>query len=103
MDGWDIGRFDAIEWSPWGSGGNARAKVLANGDGYYLALVEAEPGYTGDPHEHAHTEFLYVVDGTLLNQGATLGRGDGYVAAAGSVHSQFETPDGATYVSIFKL
>ena len=54
-------------------------------------------------NEHAHTEFLYVVDGTLLNQGAALGRGDGYVAAAGSVQSQFEAPDGATYVSIFKL
>ncbi len=102
-DGWSIGRFDDVEWSPWGSGGNARAKVLANEDGYFLALVEAEPGYTGDPHEHEQTEFLYVVEGTLQNQGETLTAGDGYVAAAGSIHSQFESPTGATYVSIFKL
>jgi quercetin dioxygenase-like cupin family protein len=103
LDGWDIGRFDAVEWSPWGSGGNARAKVLANGDGYLLALVEAEPGYAGDPHTHAATEFLYVVDGSLRTQGETMTAGDGYVAAAGSEHQQFEAPDGATYVSIFKL
>jgi quercetin dioxygenase-like cupin family protein len=103
MDGWSIGRFDAVEWSPWGSSGNARAKVLANGDGYFLALVEAEPGYAGDAHEHAHTEFLYVVDGSLVSQGELLGRGDGYVASVGSIHSQFEAPDGATYLSIFKL
>ena len=103
MDGWSIGRFDDVEWSPWGSGGGARAKVLANGDGYFVALVEAEPGYRGDPHEHAYTEFLFVVDGTLLTQGHTMSKGDAYVAAAGSVHEQFESPDGATYLSTFKL
>ena len=39
LDGWDIGKFDDIDWVPWGSGGNARAKILATGDGYILALV----------------------------------------------------------------
>jgi len=102
-DGWSIGRFDDVEWSPWGSGGDARAKVLASGDGYFVALVEAEPGYRGDPHEHAHTEFLFMVDGSLLTQGRTMTKGDAYVAAAGSVHEQFESRDGATYVSTFKL
>jgi quercetin dioxygenase-like cupin family protein len=103
MDGWSIGRFDEVEWSQWGSGGNARAKLLANGDGYFAALVEAEPGYVGDAHEHAATEFLYVVEGSLLTQGETLTKGDGYVAAVGSQHEQFESPDGASYLSIFKL
>ena len=42
LDGWDIGRFDELEWSPWGSGGNARAKTLASGDGFYLSVVEAD-------------------------------------------------------------
>ena len=102
-DGWSIGRFDDVEWSPWGSNGNARAKLLASGDGYHLALVEASPGYVGDAHEHAHTEFLFVVDGTLSSQGETLGKGDAYVAAAGSVHEQFAAPEGATYLSTFKL
>ena len=103
MDGWSIGRFDDVEWSPWGSSGNARAKVLANGDGYFVALVEADPGYVGDPHEHAHTEFLFMVDGSLLTQGERMTKGDAYVAAGGSVHEQFEAPDGATYLSTFKL
>jgi quercetin dioxygenase-like cupin family protein len=103
LDGWSIGRFDDVEWSPWGSGGNARAKILADGDGYFLALVEAEPGYTGDAHEHAHAEFLYVLDGSLRTQGETLTAGSAYVAAAGSTHEQFDAPGGATYLSIFKL
>jgi hypothetical protein len=103
MDGWSIGRFDDVDWSPWGSTGNARAKVLANGDGYYLALIEAEAGYVGDPHEHEHTEFLFVVDGALQTQGEALTTGGAYVAAAGSVHEQFASPEGATYLSIFRL
>jgi quercetin dioxygenase-like cupin family protein len=103
LEGWDLGRFEDVEWSPWGSGGNARAKVLANGDGYYLALVEAEPGYAGDPHRHEHTEFLYVLTGALRTQGQLLRAGDAYVAAAGSEHTDFTTESGATYVSIFKL
>ncbi|HZP30764.1 MAG TPA: cupin domain-containing protein [Acidimicrobiia bacterium] len=103
LDGWSIADADSVEWSPWGSGGNARAKVLANGDGYHLALVEAEPGYRGDPHEHAHTEFLYVVRGSLRTQGRTLHAGGAYVAASGSTHDDFATEDGATYLSIFKL
>jgi quercetin dioxygenase-like cupin family protein len=102
-DGWSIGRFDDVEWSPWGSGGDARAKVLADGDGYYAALIEAEPGYVGDPHAHEHTEFLYVVEGSLRTQGETLIQGGAYIASAGSVHEQFDAPDGATYLSIFKL
>src|SRR2546421_243475 len=96
LDGWDIGRFEKIEWSPWGSGGKARAKVLANGDGFYLAFVEAEPGYAGDPHVHAATEFLYVIDGVLRNQGEEMVKGDAYVAAAGSSHADFQTESGAT-------
>jgi quercetin dioxygenase-like cupin family protein len=103
LAGWDIGAVVAVDWSPWGSRGDARAKVLANGDGYFLALVEVQPGYRGDAHEHAFTEMLYVLAGSLRTQGVEMGPGDAYVAAAGSVHTDFATDGGATYVSVFKL
>ena len=103
LDGWNIGHAPDVDWGPWGSGGDARAKILSDGDGYYVALVEADAGYHGDAHEHEHTEFLYLVSGTLRNQGRTMTAGDAYVAAAGSTHDEFSTDDGATYVSIFKL
>ena len=103
LEGWDIGAFDDVEWTPWGSGGKARAKVLATGDGYYLTYVEADPGYRGDPHVHTNPEFSFVIDGELRNQERTMRKGDAYVAATGSRHDDFETDTGATYLSIFKL
>jgi hypothetical protein len=103
LDGWNIGKADEIEWGPWGSRGDAKAKILASGDGYFVALVQADAGYRGDPHEHGYPEFLYVIDGVLRNQGQTMKTGDGYVAATGSTHTDFGTDTGATYLSIFKL
>ena len=103
LDGWDLGRFDDLEWVPWGSAGNARAKVLSVADGFNVALVEADAGYAGDPHTHAYPEFLYVIEGTLRTQGEELKAGDAYAAWAGSTHADFSTEAGARYLSIFKL
>jgi quercetin dioxygenase-like cupin family protein len=103
LQGWDISNSETTDWVPWGSSNNARAKVLATGDGFYVALVEASAGYKGDPHEHVHPEFLYVVEGVIRNQGRTMVAGDGYAAAAGSCHTDFAAESDATYLSIFKL
>jgi quercetin dioxygenase-like cupin family protein len=103
LDGWDITHADEAEWIPWGGSGDARAKVLGSADGYAVVLVEAQPGYRGDPHEHSYAEFFYLVDGTVENQAQGLKAGDGYAAAAGSTHTDFGTTSGATYIVIFKL
>ena len=103
LDKWDMRHTAAIDWIPWGHQGNARAKILGEADGYTVALIEAEAGYRSSPHEHAHAEFFYLVDGVIRNQGRTMNTGDGYAAATGSVHTDFEVEAPATYLSIFRL
>lgn len=103
LEGWDIAASAGIPWSPWGEGNLARVKLLASGDGYVLALVEAKAGYTGTAHEHRHAEMLYVLAGAIRNQGRLMGAGDAYVASAGSQHTDFCAVTDATYLSIFKL
>jgi quercetin dioxygenase-like cupin family protein len=104
LAGWDIGHNGAREWGPWsGAAGEARAKVLAVADDYYVTLVEAQPGYAGDAHEHAHPEFFYVIEGQVRTQGIELHAGDGYAAAKGSVHTDFATDTGAIYIVTFRL
>jgi quercetin dioxygenase-like cupin family protein len=104
LDGWDIVHADDTEWMPWvGSEGEARAKILGTADGYAVTLVEAQPGYCGAAHVHAHAEFHYLVEGTIRNQGQEMTAGDAYAAAAGSTHDEFATESGATYIVIFKI
>jgi quercetin dioxygenase-like cupin family protein len=103
LTGWDIAHAAEVEWAPWGSGGDAKARLLASADGYNVVLVVAEPGYATDPHVHGFPEFVYVIDGTMHAQGHVLARGDVYAAAAGSVHTELRSDSGATYLSIFKL
>ncbi len=103
LEGWDIARGADTEWTPWGSDGNARAKVLASANGFMLVLVEAGAGYRGTPHTHAFPEFQYVLDGELRNQGQPMVPGDAYAAAEGSTHTDFETESGATYLLVFKI
>jgi quercetin dioxygenase-like cupin family protein len=104
LEGWAVGHHDDHDWTPWGATtGTARAKVLAVADDYYVTLIEADAGYAGDAHEHAYPEFLYVVDGRLRTQGVELGKGDAYAAASGSVHTDFATETGATYLLVFRL
>ena len=102
LEGWDINHAGEVEWVPWGEGG-ARAKVLGVADGYVVALVEAGAGYQGTPHEHAHAEFFYLLDGSVTNQGTAMRAGDGYAAAAGSRHDEFHADTPARYLSIFRL
>jgi quercetin dioxygenase-like cupin family protein len=102
LDGWNITRNAETDWVPWGDGG-AQAKVLGSADGYVVALVEAEAGYRGTPHEHTHTEFFYLLSGRLRNQGQELVSGDGYAAAAGSTHDDFHALEPSTYLSIFRI
>jgi quercetin dioxygenase-like cupin family protein len=103
LDKWDIRHAAEVDWIPWGGQAKARAKILGEADGYMVALVEAEAGYQSSPHEHAHTEFFYLVEGVIRNQGRTMNVGDGYAAAMGSVHTDFVVEAAATYLSIFRL
>ena len=103
LDGWNIVRAEESDWLPWtGSAGEARARLLGSADGYTVALVEARPGYRGNPHVHAYAEFNYIVDGAVRNQGQDMKAGDGYAAAAGSSHEDFATDSGATSIVIFR-
>ena len=46
---WDSAHAADVDWAPWGSRGDARAKLIASADGYNVVLVVAEPGYATDP------------------------------------------------------
>ncbi len=103
LAGWDIRHAAKLDWIAWGNQGTAKAKILGDADGYTVAVIRAETGYRTAPHDHAHSEFLYLLDGVVRNQGQVLTAGDAYAAATGSIHTDFAVQSPATYLSIFRL
>jgi quercetin dioxygenase-like cupin family protein len=103
LDRWDIRSAADTVWTAWGQGSRARAEVLGEADGYTVTVIEAEAGYRGAAHEHTSAEFFYLVEGRVRNQGRTMQGGDGYAAAAGSVHSDFEVLAPSTYLIVWRL
>ena len=104
LAGWDIGAVAALDWAPWGSRGDARAKVLASGDGYFLALVEAEPATDGrSARARLRRDALRPRRHPAHARRGAWARATPTSPAAGSVHTDFTTESGATYLSIFKL
>jgi hypothetical protein len=43
LDGWSIGRADDVEWTSWGSRGDAKAKVLGSADGFFVLVKAVTP------------------------------------------------------------
>ena len=48
LDGWDITQAAAADWVPWGSAGNARAKILGSADGYAAAAGSTHAEFATD-------------------------------------------------------
>jgi hypothetical protein len=103
LHNWDIRHAPDLDWIPWGTRTNARARVLAEADGYTVALIQAEAGDQSLAHDHAFPEFFYLLDGAVRNQGLVMNAGDAYAAGVGSIHIDFETQTPASYISIFRL
>ncbi len=60
LNGWDIRHNAEVAWIPWGANSDAYVNILGEADGYTVALIRADTGYTTAPHEHAHAEFLLL-------------------------------------------
>ncbi len=103
LENWDIRHGAQVDWMPWGSQDNARVKILGEADGYTIALIQADAGHQTAPHDHTHSEFFYLLDGVIRNQGKKMNAGDGYAAAIGSVHTDFEVQAPAVFLVIFRL
>jgi hypothetical protein len=54
----------------------------------------------GPVHHHA-LEYLYVIEGSVVNNGKLLEAGCGYIAEAGTQHDEFSSSTDASFVVVF--
>ncbi len=101
VTGWTFTDEASIEWQTMGEG--VAMKTLGIAGGRMIALFRFDAGYVGRAHHHEDAEFTYVLDGDLTSNGVPMAAGHAYAAEAGTDHEQFETEQGATLVSVFKV
>jgi anti-sigma factor ChrR (cupin superfamily) len=69
-------------------------------DGWEMQIVRCEPGARFPVHTHESPEFLFILEGELVQAGRRLGPGWASVAAAGSVDADVHSETGCVFVLV---
>ena len=73
-------------------------KDIAVTDGWEMQLVRFEPGARFPAHTHESPEFLFILEGELVQEGQRMG--PGCVAGAGTVDDDVYSDTGCLFVLV---
>ena len=93
-------RTDDLAWRPSRMAPGIFVKDVAVTDGWEMQIVRVEPGPRFPAHAHAGPEFLFVLEGELLQGGRRLGAGWASVASAGTVDDNVYSDTGCVFVLV---
>lgn len=91
---------DRLPWRPSAVAHGVFVKDIATTDGWEMQLVRCEPGARFPVHTHERPEFLFVLEGELIQGGRRLGRGWASVSSAGSVDADVRSETGCLFVLV---
>jgi quercetin dioxygenase-like cupin family protein len=94
---------NTIEWIPSKFADGVEIKKLGKANGRSLLLVRFQPGASYPSHVHSDCEFIYVLEGSVLQNGKLLTAGCSTVAEAGTVDETFISPSGCTFLLFYSL
>jgi anti-sigma factor ChrR (cupin superfamily) len=89
-----------VPWRPSAVAAGVHVKDLAASDGWQMQPVRCEPGARFPVHTHAGPEFLFILEGELVQGGRRLGPGWASVAGAGSVDDDVRSDTGCVFVLV---
>jgi anti-sigma factor ChrR (cupin superfamily) len=89
-----------LSWRPSAFAAGVFVKDIATTDGWEMQLVRFEPGARFPIHTHERPEFVYVLEGELVQAGRRLGPGWASVASAGSVDDDVHSDSGCVFVLV---
>jgi anti-sigma factor ChrR (cupin superfamily) len=93
-------KVDDLPWRPSTAGPGVFVKDIAVTDGWEMQIVRFEPGARAAVHAHEFPEFLFVLEGELVQAGRRLGPGWASVAAAGTVDDDVRSETGCVFVLV---
>ena len=75
-------------------------KDVATTDGWEMQIVRCEPGAQFPVHSHERPEFVFVLEGELVQAGERLGPGWASIASVGSVDEDVHSETGCVFVLV---
>lgn len=91
---------DHLSWRPSTFAAGVFVKDIATTDGWEMQIVRVEPGARFPVHTHERPEFVFILEGELVQAGRRMGRGWASVASAGSVDEDVHSDTGCVFVLV---
>jgi anti-sigma factor ChrR (cupin superfamily) len=92
------------ESTPWRASTFApgvEVKDLGEANGRAMQLVRFPPGTVFPVHKHEGPEFVYILEGEMLQNGQRLGRGWASVSSAGTVDEDVRSETGCVFLLVY--
>jgi anti-sigma factor ChrR (cupin superfamily) len=89
-----------LPWRPSTFAPGVFVKDVATTDGGEMQVVRCEPGARFPTHTHERPEFVFILEGELIQAGRRLGPGWATVASAGSVDEDVRSDTGCVFVLV---
>jgi anti-sigma factor ChrR (cupin superfamily) len=93
-------KVDDLPWRPSAMASGVFVKDVAVTDGWEMQIVRLEPGARLPVHTHQRPEFLFVLEGELVQGGRRMAAGWASVAGAGTVDEEVYSDTGCVFVLV---
>ena len=101
MYGYSFVDSHSIAWRKSTFAPGIEVKDLGTSDGRSMQLVRFEPGTSFPLHTHTGPEFVYLLEGEAVQEGQPLLPGWAATAASGTVDSNFHSPTGCVFLTVY--
>ncbi len=89
-----------LPWRPSSFAAGVFVKDIAVTDGWEMQIVRFAPGARFPLHTHERPEFVFILEGELVQAGRRLGPGWASVASTGSVDEDVHSETGCVFVLV---
>lgn len=101
MSDYQFNNANAIPWRKSTFAEGIEVKDLGTSDGRSMQLVRFAPGAAFPLHRHEGPEFIYLLEGNAIQEGQPLSAGWTAVAAMGTLDSNFHSPTGCVFLTVY--
>jgi anti-sigma factor ChrR (cupin superfamily) len=101
VSGYHFNNANNVAWRKSAFAAGIEVKDLGTADGRSMQLVRFTPGASFPLHRHEGPEFIYLLEGVAIQEGQHLSAGWAAVAAMGTTDSNFHSPDGCVFLTVY--